>query len=306
MTKIKQFAVFVILLSLLVSMVAGCQPKFQPGSYTDDTGRTVSIDEIPERIVSFGPSITEILFALGLGDKVVGVDDYSDYPEAAKAKARIGSAFTPSLEKIAELAPDLVLTVKHEKLNRELQNLGVSFMVLDPTDIDGILKNIKLMGKINGAGKRAEELVAQMEATISRVATRVKNAPKVRVFHLIDATDLNNPWTAGPGSFVDSLTNVAGGENIAGKAMSAWIQFSVEQVVSADPEVIILPAAQGKEAYIVGGVEALKEHPAWRSTTAVKEGRIYTVDADLISRPGPRIVQGLEEIAKIIHPELLK
>jgi len=121
--------------------------------------------------------------------------------------------------------------------------------------------------------------------------------------YIIDATDLNNPWTAGPGSFIDSLINMAGGENIAAKAPSAWVQFSIEEIVSSDPEIIILPAKHGTA---FTSPELLKTHPAWREITAVKQDRICIIDGDLVERTGPRIVQGLEEMAKIIHPEVFK
>jgi len=299
--KLKQLGICIVLLSLFVSMVAGCQPQFQPGTYTDDMGRAVAIDQVPQRIVSFGPNITEILFALGLEEKVVGVSDYCDYPEAAKLKPKVGGAFNPSLEKIVELEPDLVLTVKQEQLNRELENLGVTFMVLDPEDIDGIFKNIELVGKITGTKKRAEELIKDMKDSISQVIALMEDAPKVRVFFIVDATDLTLPWTAGTGSFIDALITMAGGENIAAKGQGAWVQFSLEQIVSSDPEVIIIQTMTGGIPTV--SKEELEAHPAWGEMTAVKQGNICFINGDLVSRPGPRIVQGLEAMAKIIHPE---
>jgi len=285
-------------------MVAGCQPQFQPGTYTDDAGRPVDIGEIPERIVSFGPSITEILFALDLGENVVGVSDFCDYPEAAKLKPKVGNAFSPSIEAVVGLEPDLVLTVEHEQLNKELDALGLKFLVLDPEDFDGILKNIELIGRITGVEKRANQLVKDMRDRISQVVDLVKDAPKVSVFFIVDATDPNNPWTAGPGSFIDDIITMAGGENIAAEAPAAWAQLSIEQIVSSDPDIIVIQT-------MVGGVptvskEVLEEHPAWQEMTAVKQDRIYFIDGDLVSRPGPRIVQGLEEMARKIHPELFE
>ena len=302
--KGKVLGICIVLLSLFVSMVAGCQPQFQPGTYTDDIGRAVAIDQVPQRIVSFGPSITEILFALGLEEKVVGVSNYCDYPEAATLKAKIGDAFNPSLERIVELEPDLVLTVKQEQLNMELDALGIKFMVLDPEDIDGILGDIELVGEITGTKKRAEELVKDMQDSISQVIALMEDVPEVRVFFIVDATDLTLPWTAGTGSFIDALITMAGGENIAAKAQGAWVQFSLEQIVSSDPEVIIIQT-------MIGGVptiskEELEEHPVWGEMTAVKQGKICFIDGDLVSRPGPRIVRGSEEMAKIIHPELFE
>lgn len=300
--RIKRFGIFLVLLSLLVGVVSGCQPQFQSGTYTDDMGRAVTIDEIPERIVSFGPSITEILFALGLDDKIVGVSDFCDYPEAARSKAKIGNAFSPSLEKIVELEPDLVLTVKHEQLNTQLESLGIKFMVIDPQDMDEILADIELLGKITGTEQRAKELVEDMQAAISQVRSQVEGAQPVSVFFIVDGTDPNNPWTAGAGSFIDALITMAGGDNVAGGAVGAWVQFSIEQIVSSNPEIIIVQTITGGVPTIA--TEVLEQHPAWRETDAVKQGNILLINGDLVSRPGPRIVQGLEELAKIIHPEL--
>ena len=302
--KLKRLGIYVVLLGLFVSMVAGCQPQFQAGTYTDDMGRAVAIDQVPERLVSFGPNITEILFALGLEEKVVGVSSYSDYPEAAGSKPKIGDAFNPSLEKIVDLEPDLVLTVKQEQLNKELDDLGIKFMVLDPEDIDAILKDIELVGEITGTAKEAEELVEGMRESMSQVATLVEGAPEASVFFIVDATDLALPWTAGSGSFIDALIAMAGGENVAGETPGAWVQFSLEQIVSSDPEIIVIQTMTGGVPTV--SKEELEEHPVWGKLTAVKQGRICFVDGDLVSRPGPRIIQGLEEVAKAIHPELFE
>ena len=267
----------------------------------DDLGRKVYISGIPQRIVSHVPSITETIFALGLGEKVVGVSDYCDYPEEARLKPSIGDYFNPSVESIVELDPDLVLTDGHSESIKQLDSLGITYMVIDPKDIDGIFKDIELLGKVTGTEKEAEKLIKDMQKRISYVTAQVEDVSRLKVFYIIDATDPSNPWTAGPGSLIDSLITMAGGENIAAKAQGAWVQFSLEAVVASDPEIIILPVKHGTA---FTSPEALKEHPAWRETTAVKEGRIFTIDADLVDRSGPRIVQGLEEIARIIHPEL--
>jgi len=300
--KMKRLGV-IVLLGLLVSMVIVCQPQFQPGSYTDDMGREITIDEIPQRIVSHVPAITEILFALGLEERVVGVSDYCDYPEEAKLKPSVGNYFNPSIENIVALDPDLVLTDGHSESIKGLDSLGITFIVIDPKDIDGIIKDIELVGKVTDTEARAKKLIKEMEGDMSRVLNQVKDAPPVRVFYIIDATDLNNPWTAGPGSFADSLITMAGGQNIAAQAPGAWVQFSLEAVVASDPEIIILPAKHGTA---FTSPEVLKGHPAWREVTAVKQDRICIIDGDLVDRPGPRIVQGLEKIAEIIHPELFR
>ena len=309
--RLKGLVIYAVLLSLLISMVVGCQSQSQPETYTDDMGRAIVIDQIPQRIVSFGPSITEILFALGLEEKVVGVENYSDYPEAAKLKPKVGDAFNPSLEKIVELDPDLVFTVKQEQLNSELDALGIQFVVLDPEDIDGILRDIELVGEITGTKKRAAELIGDMQNSISQALAQVKDAPKVRVFFIVDATDLNLPWTAGTGSFIDALITMAGGENIAAKGQGAWVQFSLEEIISSDPEIIIIQTLPGSiptasnqcdgVCQLINAADKLKEHPVWGEMPAVQQGKSYFINGDLVSRPGPRIVQGLEELVRIIH-----
>jgi iron complex transport system substrate-binding protein len=299
----KRLIIFVVLLSLLVGLVGCHQSHFQPGTYTDDMGRAISIQKSPERIVSHVPSITEILFALGLGDRIVGVSDFCDYPEEAKSKPSVGNYFNPSIERIVALNPDLVLTDGHSEGVKQLDSLGIALLVIDPKDFDGIFRDIELIGQATGTEARAKKLADQMKADIARITNQVKGAQKVKAFYVIDATDLNNPWTAGPGSFVDSLINMAEGENVAAKAVAPWVQFSIEQLVNADPEVIILPAKHGT-AFTTP--EELQGHPAWRQITAVKQDRIHTIDSDLVDRYGPRIVQGLEEIAKILHPELFE
>ncbi|MFC1903131.1 ABC transporter substrate-binding protein [Chloroflexota bacterium] len=302
MKRLVYLGISIILLSLLVSIVAGCQQQFSPGTFTDDLGRQVTIEKAPERIVSHVPGLTEILFALGLEERIVGVSDFCDYPQAAKLKDKIGGFFNPSIERIVELTPDLVVTNGSvESLMTQLDALGITYMVLKPEDIEGILKNIQLVGKATGTEKRAIEVVKDMQDRMLRVSTKVNDTPGVRVFYTFATTDLNNPWTAGPGSFVDSLIGMAGGENIGAKALAPWVQFSIEEVASSDPEVILVDASHGS---VVIPMAQLKQHPHWRGISAVKQGRVYPIDGDLVNRPGPRIVLGLEEMVKVIHPEL--
>ena len=300
--KLKAVVVLVVLLSLLVGTAVGCKAEFEPGTYTDDLGRGVVIDEVPQRIVCFGPSITEIVFALGLGEWVVGVDDFSDYPEEAQSLPRVGNSLSPSLESLVGLAPDLVLTLEHEQFNSELEAMGIKYLVLDPKDIDNILTNIGLVGAVTDSIDEAAALVESMEERIADVQERVEGAPKVSVFYIVDATDPTLPWTAGPGSFIDALIGMAGGENVAGDAPYAWPQFSIEEVVRADPDVIIVQTMFGDVPTIE--IAALEAHPIWGAMSAVSQGRVYLVDGDLVSRSGPRIVEGLEALARIIHPEL--
>jgi iron complex transport system substrate-binding protein len=302
--KLTSFITGIISLILVVFGVTGCQPVFQPGTLTDDLGRQVTIEAPPQRIVSHVPGITEILFALGLGERVAGVSDFCNYPEEAKLKEKVGGYFDPSVEKIVALEPDLVLTDGYvDYLMVQLEQLGIPYLVLQPQDIDGILKNIELVGRATGVEKKAAEVVADLEVRMNNVTQKVKDASRPRVFYTFATTDLSNPWTAGPGSFADSLITMAGGQNIGAKANASWVQFSIEELVNSDPEVIIVDASHGTA---VTPLEELKAQPAWREITAIKENRIYRIDGDLVNRSGPRIIQGLEEMARMIHPELFK
>jgi len=152
--------------------------------------------------------------------------------------------------------------------------------------------------------KEAEQLANDILNTIIQITTEVKNSPRVKVFFIVDATDPNNPWTAGPGSFIHDIINIAGGENVAAALMGDWAQMSIEQIVDSDPDIIIIQTMSGGVPIV--SKEVLEEHLVWKQTTAVKQGQIYFIDGDLVSRAGPRIVQGLEEMARIIHPELFE
>jgi len=302
--KFRQLGIIVILFGFVVGAVSGCQQQPAPGTFTDDLGREVTLAQIPQRIVSHVPAITETLFALGLGEKIVGVSDYCDYPAEAREKPSVGNYFNPSIESIIAQDPDLVLTDGYsEGLILQLDNLGVAGVVLRPEDITGIMKDIELLGRIAGVEEKATELVVAMTSRLTEVDSRTKSIPRVRVFYVFDATDLDYPWTAGPGSFAHSLITLAGGQNIAAEAHGDWVQFGIETLLDADPEVILVDTSHGTA---VVSVEALQAHPAWREITAVQQGSIYTIDGDLVNRPGPRIVQGLEEIARSINPELFE
>jgi len=270
---------------------------------TDDMGRTVKIIGTPERLISFAPSNTEILFALGLGDRVVGISDFCDYPEAVKDIERVGSYFEPNIEKVFSLSPDLVLAVTGlQESIAKLEELGIPVLILNPSDLEGILSDIQLVGKATGAEREAEVLIKNMRERIAAIEEKtadVQESP--RVFCEIDATDPAKPWTTGPGSFMDAMIQLSGGTNVAADAGSPWVQLSAEEIIAKDPQIIILADSK----YGVSA-ESVKERPGWDVITAVKEGAIYDIDDNLISRPGPRIVDGLEAVAKIIHPELFK
>jgi len=267
----------------------------------DDWGRPFEFSSPPQRIVSHVPSITETLFALGLDERIVGVSDHCDYPEEANSKPKIGGYFNPNIEAIVALEPDLVLTDGYVADIAQLDNFGIPWVVLQPKDMDWVLRDIELLGKITGTEQTAMEITDDMRNRIDAVVSTVGNATRPRVFYVFDATDPTKPWTPGPGSFVNDLIGLAGGENIAAQAQGPWIQFSLEELVNLDPEIILVDSMHGTA---VISPEAIRQLPGWKDTTAARENRIHTIDGDLVNRTGPRIVQGLEDIAEAIHPEL--
>ncbi|TET18037.1 MAG: cobalamin-binding protein [Dehalococcoidia bacterium] len=293
-------SVLLICSLIVIAAVVACD-NAAPGTITDDKGREVYLERMPQRIVSLAPSITEIMFALNLGHKVVGVTDHCDYPEEAQTKPTVGGYFTTSLEVIIALDPDIVFSDGHDPVCGQLEGLGIPFIVLQPKDLDGLISNIELLGNITGSQQKASELVSDLEERIDAVVATVENAPRPRVFYVYDATDPTKPWTVGPGSFIDALISLAGGENVAAQAHGPWIQFSMEELVNSDPEIIVVNAMMGTA---VISPSEIKKIAAWQGMTAVREDRIGVVDGDLVDRPGPRIVEGLEEMAQIIHPEL--
>lgn len=300
----------VFALGLMIILVVSCAQATPTStevpaiSVVDDAGRAVEVMGVPERIISLAPSNTEILFALGLGDKVVGVTDFCDYPEEAQEIEKVGFVEI-NLEKIVDLEPDLVFyiggTAQLEK-TQTMEDLGLTVLVLAPSDIEGIFADIELVGRATGTEDEAADLVRELRARMDEVLSRAAQAERQPlVFYELDATDPTRPWTAGPGSFIDALITMAGGVNLGGSAEMEWIQFSTEEIIAQDPEIIILGDANYGTT-----MESVKERPGWGVITAVKEGAINPIDDNLVSRPGPRIVDGLEELAGIIHPELFK
>lgn len=290
----------VLALALVLLWAIGYGTKQRAvGTIVDDLGRTVNIDRIPQRILSLAPSNTEILFALGLGDKVVGVTDFCDYPEEAKSKPKVGAPFPGfNLETIVSLKPDLVLSIAGSVVE-QLEQLGLTVVVLQAEDMDGILRDIELVGRITGKEEWSNTItqkIRERTSQIESIAVAAENKPKV--FFGVDVSNPSQLWTAGSGTFIDAFITLAGGENIAAD-VAGWLTFSLEELVNSNPDVIILGGAQwGVSAQEVSSREV------WRDLEAVKQGRIYAINDDLLVRPGPRVLQGLEDLARLLHPEL--
>ena len=264
----------------------------------DDLGRTVHINGIPQKIVSLPPSATEILFALDQGDRVVGVTNQCDYPEEAKTKPKVGDYWSPGVEQIVALAPDLVLVDGYEPgLASQLEEVGLAVIVLQPGDIDGILHDILLIGQVTGTEERAQTLVTGMEQRIQAITNKVANASRPGVFYEGDCS--YGIWTAGSGTFVDELITLAGGRDV-GAIREDYYEISNEVLVWADDAIDIIIWAD------MGGVspDDVKGNLPWSELTAMQTGEVYVMDPDFVNRPGPRVVDCLEEFARIFHPEL--
>ena len=274
-----------------------------PLTITDSSGRNVTILKQPEIIVSLAPSNTEILFALGLGDKVIAVSEYCNYPSEAQNKIKIGGFSTVNIEKVVDLEPHLVLATcgVQEAVVEELERLGLTVIALDAKNIEDVIKNIRLAGKATGQLEIAEELTKKLEQRIKAVTDKTKDLPdnqKPRIFH----ESWNDPlMTAGPGTFIHHLIHLAGGVNIASDATKKYPVYNLEILIERNPEVIIISLGHGSSTT---SVEEVKERQRWQIIDAVKNNRVYGINADIISRTGPRIVDALEEIARFIHPEL--
>ena len=288
--------VFVGGLSLGLLVAPAFQGTEEPSGMkiVDDYGRDVTVPQPVERIISLAPSNTEILFALGLDDKVVGVDQASNYPPEAQDKTIVGGYFGGyNLEVITVLDPQLILasSINSYELIGNLENRSFAVVVLDASDIDGVFHDIELVGSITDADAEAEELVSNLTARVDTIANLMLGVETPSVYIELDS----NLWTYGPGTFGDDLLDLAGGENIAGSMGTPWVQLDEEFVVTSSPDIIIT---------VFTPVEEIKSRPGWSDISAIQNDKVFAVDGDLISRPGPRIVDGLEELAHLIHPEL--
>lgn len=271
---------------------------------TDDLGRAVYLEAPAVRVVSMAPSNTELLFAVGAGDQVVGRDPYSNFPEEALEVADIGDTYASlNTELILSLEPDLVLAagITPPEQVDQLEQLGITVYWLgNPTDLEGLYRNLETVGTLTGREQEAlaaiDDLSARADAVLEKVAT-VSEHPTV--FYEVDGqTDPNAPFTAGAGTFIDLIIGLAGGANVAGD-QDGYIAYSIEDLLVADPDVILL----GDFAW-GATVESVAARSGWGALSAVANDRVYPFNDDHMSRPGPRLINALEELAALLHPDL--
>ncbi len=280
------------------TIAATAIPAF-PVTLTDDEGTPVEIPAEPRRIVSLTPATTEILFAIGAGSSVVATTEFDDYPPEAVALPDVASYTAVDVEKIVGLEADLVIAggnfFNDPAAIEQLRDLGVAVLVVYAADLDGVLRDIELVGAAVGRLDHAKDLTASMQAGFDQVAAATAGLPRPRVFYELDAT--TDIYTAADDSFVEGMITLAGGDAITTGSPTDFA-ISLEKLITADPEIILL----GDAAYGVTA-DAVAERPGWAVMTAVKTGAIRGVNDLVITRPGPRLVDGLRELALAIHPD---
>ena len=296
-----------VALALILSGAFGCasRSREQPDgpvtrTLTDDAGRRVSLPARVTRIISLAPNLTEIVFAVGGGDRLVGNTTYCDYPAEAKSIQKVGDTLHPSLERIIALRPQVVLISTASQLEvftQQLQNQNIAVFVTDPHDLEGVFRSIDQVGQILGQADQASAVVKKLRERAAAVEQAVQHAQPVRVFYQVSAEPL---YTAGHDAFVTDLMRRAGAASVTADVPGAWPKYSSESALAAKPEAIILPTggSMGSGNSIVA--EALNRSPA------ALAGRVYKINDDHLARPGPRAVEGLEELARALHPEVFK
>ena len=304
------FTLIMLLLAMISLSACNMRTLIEAGDSSaslelvDDLEREVNLKTPPQRIVSLSPSNTELLFAVGAGAQVVGCDDFSDYPTEAQNLPKIGGSMGDyNLEEITRLEPDLVLAaeINPPELVETLSNLGITvYYLANPASINELFENINTIAALTGHSQEAEKLVASLKAEVEKIRSAVDTtSSKPVVFYELDGSDPARPWTAGPGSFHDTLISQAGGVNAGSSLTSSWAQINQEDLLVQDPDIIILGDSMwGMTA------EQVAARPGWGVMSAVINDRIYPINDDLISRPTPRQIQGLAELVRIIHPEV--
>lgn len=300
--------------AFLTLVLAGCQQQDSDATetpneqteetteytVTDDRGEDIILPEVPETIVSLQPSNTEILFDLGVGEKVIGVTEFDTYPEEAADIERISDSMTINAERIIEMDPDVVIayTIGDDLQIAPLEEAGIPVVVIETAStFEDVYGDIEQIATVVGAEERGEELIEEIKAQIAGVKEKVAtlDTPKRVYFEISPAPDI---WSTGEGSFQQEILKAAGIENIFAD-QTGWFNVSSESIIEKDPEVILTTVN-----YVDDPIGELMSRPAWESITAVKNEAIYQVDSDIMSRPATRIGEAVELAAKTVYPEL--
>jgi len=292
----KQLFFFIVTLIFLLSISTSHASGL---NFVDELGRRVVLAGPPQRIVSLAPSVTEILFSLGLDEQIVGVATPCNFPGKAKTKAQLGTYLNPDMEKIVSLRPDVVFATgagNNRSTVERLQELGLPTYVVFPKNFEGILGSIRHLGHVNNREKEALRITQRMQARSQKVIEVTRGLRRPNVFFQIGDAPI---ITVGRDSFADDLIRLAGGVNIAGTEKEMYPRLGIEEVLRRAPEVILISSMNPKGDY----ERTIQEWARWKIIPAVRDDRIYLIDSDLIDCPSPRIIDGLEEMARILHPQ---
>lgn len=306
------------MLAFILALVGACGSSGEPGAggdteegqtsagetgeypltIADSVGREVEIGEEPQRIASMAPSITEALFEVGAGDRVVGVTSADDYPPQVEEIEEVGSFGGPSVEAVVAQEVDLLMlsfdSTTAEEADTLEEQTGASVVVVNPTTVDEAIDTVGTVGQITGNAEEAEGIEEDLRAELEEISAAVEGREAPSVFYEVFDEPLQ---TAGGGSFIGDAITLAGGENIAAEAGEDYPQYSVEQLLNQDPEYYLLGGSTGVTP------EDVEARENFGSLAAVEEGNVVVIDDELVSRPGPRIVEGIREMAEVLHPE---
>jgi iron complex transport system substrate-binding protein len=301
----KKFVFFFSAL-LVMAFLIGCSPAAESVTtgLIDGLGREISLENPAVRIVSLSPSNTEILYTVGAGDQVIGRDSFSDYPEKASSLVDIGGGYSEyNLEQIVALEPDLVLAaeINTAELVQSIEDLGIPvFYISNPLTFEDLYKNIENVGLLTGQTDNAQIAIDGIRTRVDVVVAAIAETDTTPVvFYELDATDPTKPYTPGVDTYYSTFITMAGGKNVGDVLASSWAQISLEELIIQDPDVILL----GDSLWGITP-ESVGEREGWNSLTAVQEGNVLPFDDNLLARPGPRLVDGLEALAQVLHPEV--
>lgn len=268
-----------------------------PLTVTDATGTDITFEQAPASVVTLVPSETETIFAIGAGELVVGVDEWSNYPEETASIAKVGD-MTTNIEAVTALNPELVLASSTMNTDAivKLRELGIVVYATDPKTYDEVVAKIDELGKIMNKQQEAGAVSARMLGVKEQVAEAVKDAERKKVY-----LEFSPGYTVGSGEFLDELITLAGGQNIA-SGTPGWYEVNAEEVITQNPQLIIYPDFGEEKSSIVAAIEA---RPGWEAIDAVQNGQLFAVTNDPLVRVGPRLADGLLELAKVIHPDLV-
>jgi iron complex transport system substrate-binding protein len=302
---------FLLALSLLLAcaLAQACAPVHESQApqnnqavatreVTDEYGRRVRVPVRLERIITLAPNLTEIVYAVGAGERLVGNTTYCDYPPEARRVAKVGDTLHPNVEQIIALRPQLIListASQIEAFTRQLDERGIAVYITDPRDLEGVFRSIKEIGELLGERERAEKLIGDLRSRVAKIEETIGRQQPVRLFYQVSNEPL---YTAGRESYITDLIRRAGGVSVTAEVPGAWPRYSKEAALAARPEAIVMATGDSMGADANAQINA-----ALKNSPAAINGRVYAINGDYLSRPGPRLVDGLEQMARVLHPE---